>query len=300
MNQKHILLVRKILSLNELALGIALAFVALRMVFILRQVSGTLLPYSAVAAPSLFAGQPVAKSQPTTSDYAAIFEKNIFGGSTVKFEPGGNMYEAMPSAEEQLGLSLSGTIAGSRSVARAIIKDLKTNMFGLYKIGDTVGRATIEQIEKNSVILIHDSQRKVLKLYAKGTGPRSMGSTQPNQPVVYKQEVSEIETNAPGEPEAKTLSRLGNIETVLKTATIEPNEAGGKVEGLKIMNLGNSQKIATELGLKDGDIIQAVNDQKLTNTQMAYQVLKKARSQSTITVKLIRDGKSETLSFPLR
>jgi type II secretion system protein C len=300
MNKKHKLLVRKILSLNKLALGIVLAFVALRTVFILRQSSGSLLPYSAVAAPSLSAMQPVSRSQLTISDYAAIFEKNIFGSSIVKSESEGNMYEAMLSAEELLGLQLSGTVTGNRSVARAIIKDIKTNMSGLYKIGDTVGEATIERIEKNSVILIHNSQRKVLNLYAKRPGLHGLGGMRPNQSVVQKRDAGETETNTTSEPEVKALARLGNnIKTVLKTATIEPNETGGKVEGLSIKDIGNSA-IAAGLGLKDGDIIQAVNDQKLTSVQKAYQVLKKARSESTITVKLIRSGKPETLSFPLR
>ncbi len=300
MNKKHKLLVRKILSLNKLALGIVLAFVTLRTVFILRQSSGSLLPYSAVAAPSLSAMQPVSRSQLTISDYAAIFEKNIFGSSIVKPESEGNMYEAMPSAEELLGLQLTGTVTGNRSVARAIIKDLKTNMSGLYKIGDTVGEATIERIEKNSVILIHDSQRKALHLYAKVPHSRGANGGQPDQSSAYKQNVNETETNTTSKPEVKALARLGNnIKTVLKTATIEPNETGGKVEGLSIKDIGNSA-IAAGLGLKDGDIIQAVNDQKLTSVQKAYQVLKKARSQSTITVNLSRDGKPETLSFPLR
>jgi type II secretion system protein C len=297
MNKKHKLFVRKILSLNKLALAIALVFVALRTVFILRQVSVPLLPYSAVAAPGFSEVQAASRSRKVVSDYAAIFEKNIFTSSTVRFGPEAN--SALPEASELLGLQLSGTVAGSPGVARAIIKDLKTNMSGLYKIGDTVGGATVERIEKNSVILICDSQRKVLNLFAKGRSPRNVDGRRPNQPAAHKQEVSETATNAGSEPEAKTLTRLGNIEKVLKTATIEPNEAGGKVEGLTIKDLGNSA-IASELGLKDGDIIQTVNNQKLTSAQKAYQVLKKARSQSAITVNLLRDGKPETLSFPLR
>jgi type II secretion system protein C len=296
MNKKHKFLVRKILSINKLALWIVLAIVALRTVFILRQSSGSLPPYSAVGALGLSTEQPIIKKQSTVSDYAAIFEKNIFGGNIFQSGSEGNMYRAISSAEELLGLQLTGTVAGSSSVARAIIKDIKTNMSGLYKVGDTVAGATIEQIEKNSVILLWNNQRKSLNLYTKGQSSDSVNSMQPDQPAVHRQD-ADTDTD---KPEAKTRVRFSNIEALLKTATIEPNSVEGKVEGLKIKDLGDSQQLAANLGLKEGDIIQMVNDQKLTSLQKAYQVLKKARSESKITVNLIRDGKPETLSFLLR
>jgi type II secretory pathway component PulC len=120
---------------------------------------------------------------------------------------------------------------------------------------------------------------------------------QPDQPAAHRQDADQTDAD---KPETKMLVQFSNIEALLKTATIEPNGVGDKVEGLKIKDIGNSQQIAANLGLKEGDIIQMVNDQKLTSAQKAYQVLKKARSEPKITVKLIRDGKPETLSFILR
>ena len=316
MNKKHKLLVRKILSLNKLALIVVLTIVAFRTVFILRQTGTVSLPpllspqesAAAAATPSFTEAESASKSRETLSDYAAIFEKSIFSDSRAKFESQANPDEDLPEVSEMLGLQLLGTIAGSPGVARAVIKDIKTNMSGLYKIGDTVGSsasltaggATIERIEKDSVILILDSRRKTLNLYAKGPRLRSTDERHANPPTVHKQQTNETETGTVSEQPAKTHPRLGNnIETALKTAAIEPKEVGGKVDGLSIKDIGNSA-IAATLGLKNGDVIQAVNNQKLTSTQKAFQVFKKARSQSTITVNLSRDGKPETLSFPTR
>lgn len=291
MNKKHKLLVRKILSLNKLALGIVLAIVAVRTVSILRQAIGSSSPSSAAAAPTFLVEQPAPASQPTISDYAAIFEKNIF--TAPFFSPEPNSFQALQSAEDLLGLRLVGTIAGSPDIARAIIKDLKTNLTGTYKIGDTVGGATVEQIERNCVTLVHDSRKNCLNLYANTSGSRSSTDRQ----AVHNELPIDAETPAP--VETKTPVRFSKIETILKTAKIVPNTVDGKIEGLVIKDLGNSE-IAAALGLKDGDIIQSVNGQKLTSAQKAFQVLKKARSQSKITVNLSRNGKPETLSFPLR
>jgi type II secretion system protein C len=299
MNKKHKFLICKILSVSKFSLGIVLALIAIRTVLILRQSGGIQIPCSAVAAPNLTVEQPVVKNHTTVSDYAAIFEKNIFGSIIAKSGLEENTSEAIPSAEELLGLSLTGTIAGNKNVARAIIKDIKTNMSGLYKIGDSIGGATIERIEKNSVILIHDRQKKSLNLYARGNSLNNTAGLRSGQTTPVQQ-TAIIETTSAGRAEEKTLSRLDNIGTALKTAIIEPNSVGGKVEGLEIKDIGSSQQFAASIGLKNGDIVQAVNDQKLTSTQKAFQVLKKARSESTLTVKLTRDEKPETLSFQLR
>lgn len=286
MGKKYKLLLSKILSISRFVLVILLAFALVRTVSIFRESGESLPPSSAAAASNFSRIQPDSQSQSTISDYAAIFEKNIFGGSSV------SSANLISSAGEMLNLSLIGTVSGSLSAARAIIKNSSTNSSGLYKIGDSVNGATIETIEDTAVILNKASQRYVLNLYAKGQGQSFEGI---NKPV---QNLTNSQLNDVSETAAST--KLNDIETVIKTANIEPKEVEGKVEGLKISELGNAQKIASILGLKNGDIIQSVNDQTLTSSQKAFQVLKKARTESKISVKLLRDGKTETLSFPLR
>jgi general secretion pathway protein C len=284
MGNKYKLLLGKILSISRFVLVIVLAFALIRTVFIFRDSGETLTPSSAAAASNFSQIQHDSQSRPALSDYTAIFEKNIFGGSSV------SSANLISSAGEMLDLSLIGTVSGSLSAARAIIKNTSTNSSGLYKIGDTVNGATIETIENSSVILNKASQRYVLNLYSKGQNPESINKTVQN--------FSNSQINDAGETTAS--AKLNDIETVIKTANIEPKEVEGKVEGLKISELGNAKKIASALGLKNGDIIQSVNDQTLTSSQKAFQVLKKARTESKISVKLLRDGKTETLSFPLR
>jgi len=58
--------------------------------------------------------------------------------------------------------------------------------------------------------------------------------------------------------------------------------------------------MAKALGLKNGDIIRVVNGHRLTSKQKALQVFKKARSQETMSVELLRDGETKELSFDLQ
>jgi len=295
MNKKHKLLIRKFLSLSKLGIGFVLALVIVRTVFILREAGSMSLPNSAAATGHSSALPSTPTARPTVSDYSTIFENNIFGNYIVESDSEEQMHEG--SAEEQMGLLLVGTVTGSRTIARAVIKDLKTNAFGLYKIGDTVDGASIEQIEKSSVVLVLDNQEKVLNLYAKKPGHHSGTDTSPIKPIASGQNVTVTEINVTGEHGAKIRARLSDIEKVLETVVIEPHIADGDIEGLKIEGL---EDLAAEIGLKNGDIIKAVNNQKLTSTQKAYQVFKKARSQPEMTIELIRDGKPETISFIIR
>jgi len=53
-------------------------------------------------------------------------------------------------------------------------------------------------------------------------------------------------------------------------------------------------------GFKNGDVIQNVNGQALTDKQKAFQVIKKARSQSSLSVQLLRNQHKMDLSFKMK
>ena len=84
----------------------------------------------------------------------------------------------------------------------------------------------------------------------------------------------------------------------MNNAAIEPYFVDGRMEGLQITGLENIS-IAKNLGLKNSDVIRAVNGHRLTNKQRAYQIFKKARSQPAIDIELLRDNKTKKLSFAM-
>jgi type II secretory pathway component PulC len=79
---------------------------------------------------------------------------------------------------------------------------------------------------------------------------------------------------------------------------VAPYVINGQQEGLSITGL-DDLSMAGYLGFKNGDIIQNVNGQVLTDKQKAFQVLKKARSQSSLSVQLLRNKQKMDLSFEL-
>lgn len=231
-----------------------------------------------------------------TTDYSAIVHSGIFGTTEetplpVVSSPRPMTHASKPA--EPLPLRLGGVVAGSPEASRAIIEDTNTRVTGLYKIGDVIASATIESIESDRVVLVHNGQTRVLPLQA--------GRSQNNPDrsgVMHEVETVQSRSVETVMPPSKPSSRLGYMEDLFRSANIEPYLKDGHTEGLKISGLEQSP-LASLVGLRNGDIVQIVNGQNLDSKQKAFQVLKKARTQPKINIQLLRDGKARDLSFDL-
>jgi type II secretion system protein C len=296
----------KALFVIKFALVLILCYVVITAVLMPQHTGEIFEPSSAVGTDNITAVGPTSSLEAPVEDYSAIVEQDIFGSSsrTKKSLLGDNGVGPALSAEEELGIVLLGTVAGSPEISRAIIKDIKTNELSLYKTGDTVATAHIESIEKDVVVLLHQGQRKILDLGTRESAARYPVDKQHDadnaQAALSNNAVQAVETNPPSQFHTSAGAKLrDDIEIMLTKAVIEPYTIDGQVEGLKITGLENIRG-AEELGLKNGDIIRAVNGHRLTSKQKAYQIFKKARSQAAANIELLRGNENKTLSFPLR
>ena len=301
----------KALFVIKLALVLILGYVVITAVLMPQHTGEIFVPDSAVGTENIIAVEPTSSPDSPVEDYSAIVEQDIFGSSsrTKKSLQGDNGVGPALSAEEELGIVLLGTVAGSPEISRAIIKDIKSNELSLYKTGDTVATpswkgsstAHIESIEKDVVVLLHQGQRKILDLGARESAARHPVDKQHDadnaHAALSNNAAQAVETNPPAQFHTSAGAKLRyDIEIMLTKAVIEPYTIDGQVEGLKITGLENIRG-AEELGLKNGDIIRTVNGHRLTSKQKAYQIFKKARSQAAANIELLRGNETKTLSF---
>ena len=80
---------------------------------------------------------------------------------------------------------------------------------------------------------------------------------------------------------------------------VAPYIINGQQEGLCITGL-DDLSIARYFGFENGDVIQTINGQVLTDKKKAFQVLKKARSQSSLNFQLLRNDQKRDLSFEIK
>jgi type II secretion system protein C len=288
----------KALLIIKFALVLILGYVVITAVLMPQHTGEIFEPSSAVGTDNITAVEPTSSPDIPVEDYSAIVEQDIFGSSlrTNKSLQGDNGVSPALSAEEELGIALLGTVAGSPEISRAIIKDLETNELSLYKIGDTVATAHIESIEKDVVVLLHQGQRKIIKLGTRESKRQDIDSA---QGALSRNAAQGVETNPPAKSQSTVGDKLRDIEIMLTKAVIEPYTIDDQVEGLRITGLENIRG-AEEIGLKNGDIIRTVNGHRLTSKQKAYQIFKKARSQEALNIELLRDNETKTLSFSLK
>jgi general secretion pathway protein C len=235
--------------------------------------------------------EPAAAGASSPSDYADIFQGNLFSTSDSATDSRrSQVLDSMPSAEE-LGLRLVGAIAGGPAISRANIQDVKSKTTGVYRIGDTIASATVEAIRQDAVVLRHEGRQLILRLRTATAG----GEIPSSEPAGERSE-----ENAPAKDKQATLPpvKADYVAEVFRQATIEPYVKNDRTEGLRISGL-DKIPMAEMFGLRNGDIIRSVNGQQLTSKQKAFQVLMKARTQSKVDIELLRNGKSKDLSFGL-
>jgi hypothetical protein len=99
----------------------------------------------------------------------------------------------------------------------------------------------------------------------------------------------EVNTNA-------LLAAIEKVQAILETGEVSPYMVDGQELGLLITSLEVSSG-QRYLELANGDVIQAINGQKVPNARKAIQILRKAQAQSSLDIQLQRGRDSNTLSF---
>lgn len=286
---------RKILLISKLAIVLLLVYTGGSTLLVRQDSTELFKPASAGGGQSGRAAQVDASGRDLPEDFSVIVERGIFG--TAGQSPAEGDAGRLPSVAMELGIELVGTVCGSPAVSRAIIKNTNTKALGLYRPGETVAGATIQSIQLNAVILLHNGQRKALNLKAAETG-RSADSSGPAQSKVKTPKAAPYLPANRVRPQNAAASKFGYVEEILSKAAIEPYGDNGIVEGLRITGL-EKVPAAELIGLENGDIIRRVNGQQLTSLQKAFQVFQKAKSQPSISMELSRGDVTKELTFDL-
>lgn len=97
--------------------------------------------------------------------YQIIIARNLFGVSP-QSTPGASSATGVggPSASARLGLVLMGTIDDPLGASRAIFLDKKTGRQQLYRLGDKVQGASLEEIGRGKATLVAGGRREVFDL----------------------------------------------------------------------------------------------------------------------------------------
>jgi general secretion pathway protein C len=256
------------------------------------------------------AAQVTAYQKPATQEYEAITKRNLFG-STDKPAAEEKEVEVVENIEAleptSLNVTLLGTVTGTPKNAYAVIEEKTNRKQGLFKVGDSIQNAVVKRILRGKVILTVGDKDEILTMDE--AGPKAPA----NNRVASRSSTSKGPGNtrsgtrlpAPRSKPGQTVinvdredidESLTNINSLLSQVRIRPHFREGKPDGLAVSKI-KSDSIFAKLGLQEGDVVQAVNDQTIRSPDDVLALYKKLRAGSAVAIQIDRNGRSQTINY---
>lgn len=234
-------------------------------------------------------------------DDAVILRRNLFGAPSVESDD-----ESAPVVSGG-DLRLRG-IASSDNVSLAIFENTASGEQNVFAVGEKVfngpklvgvdrlgadvllkGKKRRYEIEEEGETAASDEEpRKKDKGEGKPDGKKSEAAgvrkTGDNAYLVDRREIE---------------ATVANLNEVITQARAVPVMKDGQSAGFKLFNI-RSGSIFEKIGLKDGDIVQRVNDTELTDPSKAVGLLEEVQSMGEIRVNFVRGGKPQTNKYTIR
>ncbi len=243
---------------------------------------------------------PDEKGQPKLpfDHYQSIMGRNLFGSTdAIAQEDKEEDIEALEPTT--LKLALLGTVSGSSRNTYAVIEETNKRKQGLFKVGDSIQDAVIKSIQRGVVVLkVGDKVEKLTmdEAAARSTGPKKgRVSSRPRSP----------REEGPGRTITVRVSRsdveasLKDINQLLTQARVRPHFKDGKPDGLAINRIKKGS-FFSKLGLRDGDIVQAIDNTSIRSPDDILALYKKLKSGSGVGIQINRKGQQQTIKFTFR
>lgn len=251
--------------------------------------------------------QPLA----TLSDYKPILYRNIFTGIDLT-----ETTERRTTTElrvSDLPYKFTGVIFGGRAEYSLVL--LEANMgtpkqSETFVLGDTLPeQAVIVDITRTRVYFERDGGREYLELeqeplVIKRRSPGLKSDRRARQASsgegTYREEGFERE----GDDIKVTRQWIDRATTVdfsktLQDAKASPNIVNGQVKGF-VMTRIRPNSVYEKMGMKENDVIEAINGIELNDAARAIRTLESLRNDTSIELQMRRDGKVQTRQIQVK
>ena len=276
------------------------------------QASPSLLPPSSPAVHL----QDKLSSQP----YAAIQESHLSGRSGPTPVPAPKLSSprsptTVPT-KASLNLKLIGTMVGSAERSYALIEDLNSQRRLLYRIDEVVQGAKILEISRNRVVLDNRGHREELLIHQdlETTLPPTEATPEPTlQPPSETIEAgNQADVEEASSPDIRQIGdnewsisrdeiskQFEQLHQLLGKARLIPHFRDDHAAGFMITRL-STKSFLEQIGLRNGDVLTAINGQKLNTLEDALNAYQSLQSESLLQLDIERNWRKETFSYEIR
>lgn len=288
------------------------------------QLSWQLWPQPALPEPpALVAKADSSAARPQMAITPNIAALHLFGEIVVEMP---KIVEAPPQTPEtapetQLRLSLNGVLMLDKHSSWAIIADAMGNE-DTYKVNAPVpGGAILKEIHKDKVVLLYNGRYETLSLpkddlNGEGGGNPALahaGGFAP-PPQNYGGAPGGFSGGAPGGPGVSGVQSLSpeataslrnyrdalvrDPQSVMDVVRAEPFRRGGQLVGYRVFP-GRDRQLMMQIGLQPGDVVTGINGVNLDSPLKGLEVMKDLSNAAQVSLSVMRNGVTQTLSVPL-
>jgi general secretion pathway protein C len=232
-------------------------------------------------------------------DYSMIWQRNFFNilnenpPAPAKAIP----FEKISLASKKLGLKLVGTVVvDNANQSQAIIESRKNREQKAFREGDQIGKVRIKKIQRNIVVITTERGDELLTLdperFAKNDSASSLPpGTVDSQSSPLEQDLdrqSQIRPVELGLTREFVTRFLGDPDEFLQNMEISPYIEDDRPAGFQITGITPNNALG-KMGLLDGDIIMAINQEAITSPQQAADFLRKLMEGGKIEIRVNRN-----------
>ena len=189
----------------------------------------------------------------------------------------------------QMDVKLWGTVSGDQTSRFAVV-EAKSGTSGrkqlLLREGDKIEDATIKKILRDKLVISLNGQRQVLLLeeYKSQTRRRPTGRATNRSARTHRRSIrrSTIE------------NAVSNVRQVMTQARITPRNDGLVISAIR------PGSIFRRLGLRNGDVVAAVNGRTIQSVDDALSLYNRLRNDTSVTIDLRRHGRLRTIEYTIR
>ncbi len=218
------------------------------------------------------------------TQFPNIAGRNIFGREQAKPQP------TQTQQITELKLRLVGTSIGSSQTAPfAIFEDSKGSEQDLFELNEMIfNQAKLVEIQPELARVEYNGKLVTFVLDdASTSAPES------------DNEGGDADKSEFSVPEAEISDALANLPRLLSEARAVPYFRNGQSIGMRLFAIRRGS-LYEKLGLKNGDIIQMVNDTSVADPSQALKLFEQLKSERSISVKLERNGELKSFNYSVR
>jgi general secretion pathway protein C len=220
--------------------------------------------------------------------------RNLFNTASPPEKPEAGPVLGIAAMEQTtLDLRLWGTVVTSRGRGDyAIIEDRKRRKQELYRTGDPLQNAVVKAVLREKVVLNVGGKDEILAMEEATGAPAAPAGRRaaPRRPP--------IERNLPVDRSAVS-EAMENIGDLMKTVRIRPHFEKGQPAGLRLAGV-RPNSVVRKLGLRSGDILQAVDGAPVRSVDDVVNLYSKLTSQDDLTLQIKRRGRVQNLRFQMK